>query len=187
MQATQKHYFCKKNIMGQKKLDKGIVEGLKSKEKEKQIEAIEQIRSGGNIAYLPYLADLYVTTSNTEVKDKVSAVFQDIKHSDGVDSIVSLLKNTSNADLRSMLLTACWSSSLDFSQNILDFIDIAMDCDYLVTFEVVTVVENFENKPPTQDLDQAITRLRSGVGSQPFSKRELLLDLLHALEDFRKA
>ncbi|WP_462281187.1 hypothetical protein [Salinivirga cyanobacteriivorans] len=171
--------------MENKKVSKKIIEGLKAEESKKQIEAIDDIRKDGNVTYLPYLADLYVTSNSTEIKDKISAVFQDIKHSDGVQTIVSLLKNTSNKDLRSMLLTACWSSSLDFSKYLIDFVDIALECDYLVTFEVVTVVENFENIPPANDLEQAIGRLRGAVGSQHSSKRELLLDLLHALEDFR--
>lgn len=85
-----------------------------------------------------------------------------------------------------MLLTACWSSSLDFSKYLVDFVDIALGCDYLVTFEVVTVVENFEKTPPADDLEQAIGRLRASIGSQHFSKRELLLDMMHALEDFSK-
>lgn len=77
MQATQKHYFCKKiSDMENKKINKQIIEELNSKEKAKQIKAIDDIRSGGNVAYLPYLADLYVISSSSDVKDKISAVFR---------------------------------------------------------------------------------------------------------------
>lgn len=173
--------------MQKKKLNKEIVQSLEKGDKELQLNALESIRKEGFAEYLPVLAEVYINTSKGELKDKISGIFQDLKDTEGTKIIVSLLENTSNADLRDMLLTACWSSSLDFSQYLYVFTDLALQYDYMITFEVLTVVENFENVPPKDQLQEAITRIKTAATGENTSKRELLIALVNALEDFEDA
>src|SRR6056297_2819904 len=170
--------------MAKKKVDKQVVADLNSQIKSKQIAAIELIRKDGFTGYLPFLARLYLECDDTELRDKISAVFQDLKDTDGAPVIISLLNETSSADLRSMLLTACWSSSLDFSPYLLDLVEVAVEHEFMAVFEVITVVENFENLPPTDQIEKSVSRLNAYTAQKP-EKDELIYELRKILESFR--
>ncbi len=170
--------------MPKKKVDTKVVNDLKSSDRGRKTEAIKQIRKDGFTGYLPLLANLYLESDDTEIRDMVSAVFQDLKDTSGAPVIVSLIKDTSNADLRSMLLTACWSSSLDFSGYLYELIEVAIEHEFMVVFEVITVVENFEVLPPEDQINQSISRLKSYVAEKP-EKDELIYELQKILESFK--
>ena len=172
------------NEMEKKKLNKELIKGLESGKSEVILQSLEIIRKEGFAEYLPFLADLFIRTKSVEVKDKISSIFQDLKDSDGVSIIMDLIIGNSNLELRSMLLTACWSSSLDFSNYLESFIDIAIEGEYMQIFEVITVVENFEYTPSSEVLAQALRRVEGAIVEQKDVKAEMLEQLKIVLQSF---
>jgi hypothetical protein len=170
--------------MEKKKLNKELIKGLESGKIEVELKTLDIIRKDGFAQYLPILADLYRRSTSDEVKDKISAIFQDIKDSDGIPIIIDLLCNTSHSELKSMLLTACWSSSLDFSSYLDAFIDVAMEGEYMQVFEVLTVVENFEYNPPKESIESSIKRVQTAMIEMKDVKIEMLEQLNSVLKSF---
>jgi hypothetical protein len=170
--------------MDKKKIDKKWIRNLESENTDVVVSTLDSIRKEGFIDYLPIIADLFVKEKSATVRDKISSVFQDLKDTRGVQGIMELLKHTSNNELKSMLLTACWSSSLDFSGYLEDFVDIALEGEYMQIFEVVTVVENFEHIPSQDQLDRSLKRVETNIMESSDLKGEMLNQLLLVLKSF---
>lgn len=159
------------------KMNKAIVDGLKSSRIEDQLSAIEQIRVDGTVHYLSVLADLFVDSKNEDVREKISSVFQDVKDSNAGSAIAEILLGTSNNELRIMLLASCWAARIDYSSFIVDFIRLAVDYDYLVAFEVLTVVENFETIPTPEKISEALAILDGAIVDEVTPKAEIIREI----------
>jgi hypothetical protein len=170
--------------MEKKKLNKELIKALESGNIEIQLNALDKIRKEGFADYLPVIADLYAKIDSVEVKDKISSIFQDLKDTNGVDIIMDVLNHTSNVELCSMLLTACWSSSLDFSSYLEDFVTIALEGEYMLIFEVITVIENFEYSPDTELLERSVKRVQTSISEKRGAEGEMLDQLLTVLKSF---
>lgn len=170
--------------MEKKKLNNELIKGLESGNSDIELQVLNKIRKEGFADYLPVIADLFVRAESTEVKDKISSIFQDLKDTDGGAIIIDLLKHTSNIELRSMLLTACWASSLDFSNYLEDFIDIALGGEYMQIFEVITVVENFEYSPSTEILERSYKRVETFIAEMKGVEAEMLGQLMVVIKSY---
>ncbi|MDA3865736.1 MAG: hypothetical protein PF489_03180 [Salinivirgaceae bacterium] len=170
--------------MQKKKVKTEIVEALYSTAIETQVSAIEQVRKDGFAEYLPILAEVYATSKNDEVKSNVAAVFQDLKDTKSATMIVSLLENTSSNELRTMLLTACWSSGIDYSKYLDTFVSLAIKHDYLMAFEALTVIENFETTPVKEPVLEAISRLKNTAIEDKTPKKDILVDMVNVLNHY---
>lgn len=167
--------------MEEKKVDKVVVADLSSGDLNKQLQAVELVRQQGSVLYLSLLADLYVESSFEDVKEQISKLFQDIIDTKAGSVIIEILKETSNSELRSMLLTACWASRIDYSPFVLDIVKLAVEHDYLVAFESLTIVENFDVSPEKSVLDQSLKVIEGAVLDEMTPKAEILRELAAAL------
>lgn len=170
--------------MIKKKLDKEWLRSLESGSSDVLVNTLDNIRKEGYVGYLPIIADLFIREKSTIVRDKISSIFQDLKDTQSVPGIMELLKKTSNVELKSMLLTSCWSSSLDFSEYLEDFVDIAIEGEYMQIFEIVTVVENFEHVPNKEQLDRCLKRVETNILENTDLKSEMLNQLYIVLKSF---
>lgn len=168
--------------MDNKKVKAAVAAELESGDLQKQLLAIERIRQEGSVHYLALLANLFVQSTHSEVKDKISVLFQDVRDVDVRVVVFDILKQTSNSELRSMLLTACWSSRIDYSAYITDFVKMAIAYDYLVAFEVLTIIENIEETPDGSVLNESLTLIKHAVLDEGTPKGEILREIQGALD-----
>jgi hypothetical protein len=89
-------------------------------------------------------------------------------------------KNTSG------LISACWQSNLDFSNEIPIFIDILCTADYQSSFDAFTVIENSIGNVSPEQIGLYITTIESRLKVTPVDKKSLLTEMIVTLESFRK-
>jgi len=121
------------------------------------IDRIENIKENGNPEVIELLLDLYILTSDSEIKTIIFNLLTDLKISIGSEVLVSLLQKSKYATIKKELVSICWQTRLDFSKNISVFANILMKENLETAFEAYTLIEdhiaNLSEKQKTELTD----------------------------------
>ncbi|HON19395.1 MAG TPA: hypothetical protein PK990_09560 [Salinivirgaceae bacterium] len=165
------------------KIDNTIIEKLFATSEEQVLEAIQRIRTEGNELYLSPLIKCYQENNSGLIRKKITELINDIKHPDAVPIIISEIKKTDSPEIRSLLLTACWSSGLPFEEYFEDFVDIVIESDYLSAFEALTVIDNFSRPIAKERIRKCKDRVASAsINETNHQKKTLFSELVVILK-----
>ncbi|HLN22072.1 MAG TPA: hypothetical protein VK213_13345 [Bacteroidales bacterium] len=87
------------------------------------------------------LADYYDRNSNRAIARAIENLMNDIKNPSLQPEIINEIKKERKSSTKSMLVSSCWQSGLDYSAFLIDFAGIFLDNDYSVGIECLTVIE----------------------------------------------
>ena len=167
-------------------LNKVLVDQLYSSKEAEVIKAIDLICVEGSLEYIPALLSAFENTKSGEIKRKINNLLNDVKDSKIAPIIVEYLQNEISEDVMSMLLTACWSSGVDYSQYLSVFVQIVLESDYFTAFESLTVIDNMEGVFDNSVLQQYIDKLqKASLETGNSKKRGLLVELISVLEQMK--
>jgi hypothetical protein len=124
---------------------------LHSKDSFDIIEAINVLRESGNEIFVPDLARILCNTDNDEIHSLILKIFDDLKNKNTVSEIVNVLKDKSYEKEKRNLVSSCWKSGLNFSEELDVFFEIFVNDDFLTAFEAYTVLET--NIPDMQPVN----------------------------------
>jgi hypothetical protein len=119
-----------------------LLKGLKSDKIEIQSQSIESLGVNGDDSAIIPLLDLWKSTDNDGVSSKIHALFCDIKLSDAPKIIIGCLEKGSYNKIHSDILNSIWNSGLDYTMHIPELTRIAIEGDFSVAFEALTIIEN---------------------------------------------
>ncbi len=162
-----------------------IVEKLYSNDELEVLSAIDELREKGNFAYIPLLLGCYERKDSTLIRRKITELLTDVKNPEIVPIIIEELKKTTSKEIRSLLLTVCWSSGLNYERYFNDFVDIVLNADYLSAFEALTVIDNFTRPVPKEDIRRNIDRIVDASIKAEEEKKPIyseLFSILHRME-----
>jgi len=100
------------NIRG-KKL-KTLLADLKSKEVDKQILAVQEMKIHGNETIVEPLIQVLSTTKSNELKQEIVDVLNNVKSSAVPEKIIACLANDKYENCRQIILASIWNSGLDY-------------------------------------------------------------------------
>lgn len=123
-----------------------IIKQLQSKNNDDLQKTLERIRNQGNDALLEHLGNLYISNTNAIIRNKIAAIFMDLKQQSSVKFLIKMLQETDNDALKKLILSSCWQSRLDFTQDLEIFIDFVIHANFELSFEAFSVIENVEQK-----------------------------------------
>lgn len=145
----------KKNKLNQLVLD------LQSDLTSKITAAITEIANYGDITIIPVLVLVLKNNQDASIQKQLKDLLADIQLSQATEVFVEELKKEENSEDIKKLLGIFWNSKLDFSDYLADFVEVAIDGDYLIALDCLTVIENMAG---------------------PFSESQLLEAQLHLKE-----
>ncbi len=164
-------------------LDKTILEQLMSKDEQVIIQAVEFIHEKGNVDYIPHLVFCYTNNASGDVKKKITNLLNDIKDARVAPVMVEMLKKHNPDEVTSMLLTACWSSGIDYAPFLPVFCDMVISEDYMTAFEALTVIDNMEGKPETALIKSCLEKAKqAAISDKGPKKRPIYTELVAVLE-----
>ncbi len=163
------------------RIQENVLKGLKSSDSQKVIETIAELRESGNVAYIPLLLDMLISTPDTEIRKKIRELFSNLKDNDAIPIIISAIQDPRYSPELKALVSSCWENGLDYTKYISLFVDLLIEKDLEVAFESYTVIMNTENKIEQSIIDIQIGRLDNALASMPELKRQLLLDVIDFL------
>ena len=83
-----------------------------------------------------------------------------------------------------LLCSACWEANLDFSAHLNHFVKLSVEKDYLVTLEIVTVIEDMQGPFNKEELAASVKFFETEIKKdRTAEKNELYADMAHALRN----
>ncbi|MFB6305793.1 MAG: hypothetical protein ABEH43_02185, partial [Flavobacteriales bacterium] len=117
---------------------------LETEENKTIMEALKEIRDVGKEALIPQLIDKWATTPDDQVKKEILSIFYDLKDPSALDKMIDGLYHPEIVDERASYISIFWNARIDASPHIKKFVEIAIEGDYMESFEALTVIENME-------------------------------------------
>ncbi len=151
----------KKGTKNNQKIQK-LINDLQSGDLKKIGQTLKLLKSEGSVDALRPLAELLMRSKDESIQQDVIAFLSDLNVSSAVDELMNLLKDENLLAIRQQLLTTIWNSKLDYSYYLPEFVEIAVDGDFMEAIECLTIIENMEG---------------------PFEERHILESQLH-LKDY---
>jgi hypothetical protein len=138
---------------------KSLLKELSTSEGQKFSKHLQLLKNEGNIYILKPLADLML---NKEIKEQqeILTLFGDLNESAAVDEIVDILRDEKFMSVRQLILTAVWNSKLNYSNYLPEFIEIAVEGNFMEALECLTIMENMEGPFKEQHILEAQLHLK---------------------------
>mgnify|MGYP003652706408 CR=1 FL=1 len=150
-----------------------VIKDLKSNDEAFALKAIEKIKKGGDASYI------------NDVLEALSQLLFDLKDKEAVEELVNQLSNPAFADIRVLILSACWQSGIDLNHRLADFVTVATIGSYMECLEVLTVVENWEAINDQEMLENETIRLKAFLSESDTPENdEMIFSIVEELEKF---
>lgn len=162
--------FVKKKVIPtdkpkpQKMKVKLLVDDLNSDSEAKISAAVKTLQTNGDTTILEPMLRLLLRDVSNKVKADAIEFLSSLKDTRSVDEIMRLLQEEEFLPIRAQLLSTIWNSPLNYSYFLAEFVEIAVEGDFLEALECLTILENLEG---------------------PFEERHVLEAQLH-LQDYLK-
>ena len=170
------------NASKKKKPDPKLIEDLWSENELLVLKTIHGLRATGNIHYIPELLKLLHQTRSETVEKELVRFIADVKEAAIVPYIIAGLKDPDLASAHGDIVSACWQSGLDYSQELDLFILLFIEGDYRTALESFTVIEESVVNLNGQDIEKAQNLLLKGLEQVSEEKKPLARELVKLLQ-----
>lgn len=133
------------NLTAKQKKIIELLKKLNSKDSKESINAVSRLKVHGDESVLEPLLDKFISTDSDELKNEILIFFSELKSTKAPEVIIPLIKKEKFKDALALILNTMWNSGLDYSQNIADLCEIAVNGDFMVTFECYTILDNIND------------------------------------------
>ncbi len=130
------------------------------------------------------LISLLTDPANKEFKE---ITLLTLKKEKGENVLLLAIASPKAKNVRHKLVAACWESEINFSHYFSFFILLALDTDYLVSLEAITVISTMEGPFNNDDVREAIKKVKTAQKNITSERIVLLNDLVDTLEGFIKS
>ncbi|MHC1704230.1 MAG: hypothetical protein AB9846_10010 [Tenuifilaceae bacterium] len=161
-----------------------IIANLITKNDDQVISLLQDFREHGELFIVPPLIDMLFTKRSQKLKESIIEFIIDIKNQDVVSIIIQSIRNHINEDGITGLVSICWQSSLDFSQDLPLFVEILCDGDYHTSFEASTVIENSIGLIDQSQRDSHVKYIKLKLKNASTEKHLLLTEMIDVIEKF---
>lgn len=161
-----------------------LVGKLRSGHDSAVLEAIEEIRNNGDPKILPELASLIGRNRNREVLLAARNVFFDLKNPASVEVMKKIISETSDKEVKQVLVAACWECGLNYSIYLPFFVDLVLDEEYLISIEAFTVIENMPGPFINEDVLQCLDTVYNWLEGPGNENEGIVNSLVEVLKEY---
>jgi hypothetical protein len=117
-------------------------------------------------------------------KDAKEEALISLKKEKAGELLLAAIAKIKEQDKKYLLVAACWESEINFSKYLSFFILLALDPDYLVSLEAITVIQNMEGPFDEKIVKSEIQKIKKEQKNALNERLVLLNDLLFTLQGF---
>ncbi|MCF8276691.1 MAG: hypothetical protein K9J17_08155 [Flavobacteriales bacterium] len=162
-----------------------VIKDLKSNDETIALAAIEKLKKGGDASYISDILTALKNTTEVSVESSIAQLLFDLKDKDAIEELVNELSNLEFADIRVLMLSACWQTGIDLSHRLPDFITVASTGSYMECLEVLTIIENWEEIKDQEMLENEMIRLKAFLSESDTPENdEMIFSIIEVLEKF---
>jgi hypothetical protein len=173
---------------------KQLIADLFSKDEKKVLKTISIFEAEGTHEVLQPLCECYIdytsSGSSQKVAEKIEGFLNNLADSTAAPALIELIRNEDFAEMRKLLLAACWQSKLDMTLYLADFVAIATEGTFLEVFECATIIDNLEGPFDESQLLESQLYLKEYLEKEKGENDqidELVSDIAVHIKDFDRA
>lgn len=163
-----------------------ITKNLLSMNDEQVISLVQEFRVNGELFIVEPLIEMLYSNRGQALKNSILEFIRDIKNQVAVIIITKSIQKHISDKYTTDLVSACWQSSLDFSDELPIFFDILCNGDYQIAFEAFTVIENSIGNVSQENISLFMATIESKLKTTPLEKQTLLTEMIVMLENFKR-
>ncbi len=157
---------------------------LKGKDSTKIIEGLTFVREQGDNELLELALIVFRDTNDNDIKSEVINLINDLRNKDCKPVIIKALTDDSFSAVCKYIISSCWQNSIDFSDNIMLFIDMFATCDFETGIEIFSVVDDSFDEISADERDRISEKLNNMLpGISDSNKRSLLVELQKLIKE----
>jgi HEAT repeat protein len=163
---------------------KSQLQALRSGNQTSILSTINELRSEGQISILPEIFDLLLVTEDTQIRNAVSSLLNDLKDKEAVPVLVEAIENPEYQPIRTILLSACWQNGLAYGDYIETFLEVIIHDEYGPAVEAFTVIEEAIGEVENANRQALAARLKSRIGEISTDKHQLIRELVKVIQQY---
>jgi predicted Zn-ribbon and HTH transcriptional regulator len=156
---------------------------LKSSDSLKITEALKFVRESGDNKLLEQVLIILRDTDNSDIRLEVINLINDLRNKDCKSVIFNALNDDTYALVHKYIISSCWQNAIDFSDDIMLFIDMLPSADFETAIEIFSVVDNFIEEITEDDKQKILELLNKTSESVDENKQALLLELQKLIKE----
>jgi len=169
---------------------KSILKDINTGEEKKIIEGLKALKVNGDDDVILPILNVWNAGVSQKAEEEIVTFIGDIKSSTSAQTIMDVLLNDEYKKIHLELLSTVWNSKVDYSEYIVDFVNLAIKHDFMVALECITVIENMEGPFEEHHMLDAEISLREYAEkhneekSDDEKKVKLILEIAQQIKDF---
>ena len=142
--------------------------------------ALESLSESGDISVMEPMAQVMFKTADRSRKHLIAEFFANIEKPEAKSELVRIIQSLENPNEQIQLLNVIWNSRMDFSEFLLEIIELAIDGGFEVAMECHTIIENMDGPFEESDVLESQLLLSSYDKHQSRSKEKdfLIADIV---------
>ncbi|WP_133122144.1 hypothetical protein [Brumimicrobium salinarum] len=167
-----------------------LLKDIRSGEEKSIIEALKALKVNGDDQVIKPIIKVWNAGVSDLAEQEIITFLGDIKSTTSADTLMSILLDTAYNAIHLPLLTTIWNSKVDYSEYIVEFVNLAVKHDFMVSLECLTIIENMEGPFEEHHILDAEILLREYVDREKDNqnvddkKFSLILELSKLINSF---
>jgi hypothetical protein len=164
-----------------------LVADLKSGNQEKILGAIKSLQAHGDVSVLEPMVEILLQEKDSKIGQTIINFLSDLKDSGSAEIMIEIIKNDKFIPLRKELLTTVWSSKVDYSYYLAEFVAMAVDGDFMEALDCLTILENLEGPFEERHILEAQLHLKDYLENRESTndqKAQIMSEIALLIKDF---
>ena len=166
---------------------KNLLAELMSGNEAKASASIKALQANGDSSILEPMAALLMTDLSPKIREEIVEFLCSLKDSSAVDEMMRLVNDSDYLPIRQQLLTTIWNSKLDYTYFLPDFVEIAVDGDFMEALDCLTIIENMAGPIEERHVLEAKLHLREyleDTDPKDPQKSQIMSEIAMIIKDF---
>lgn len=113
--------------------------------------ALDELSDSGDISVMEPMAKVMFKLGDRNRKHRVAEFFANIEQPEAKTELLRIIQTLENKEDQIALLNVIWNSRMDFSEFLLEIVELAIDGGFEVAMECHTIIENMDG--PFEEAD----------------------------------
>ena len=124
---------------------------------------LKELEKNADVTVIEILVGVAATSSNRQIRNEIFEFLSNIVDMQSPALLLKFIQEEKYSSIRQELLTVIWNSKLDYSPFFADFVEIAIEGNFMIAIECLTVLENLKGPFEEHQLLEAQLHLREYI------------------------
>lgn len=168
---------------------KQIMFDLNTDDTKKISKALKAMETHGNSSVIKPLAEKLLSGVSEKNQKEILELFSSLKDTSVTAEMMDAIEDKRNRPIRQLLLSTIWNTKVDFSDYIDEFVQIAVEGDFMETLDCLTIIENLDGPFMEENILESQLHLKKFMeqtGARDKQKAQLLSEIALVLKDINR-